>query len=170
MGVPFAVPLGVIVFFGTFIPYIGAPIAMFLAAFVAFVTNGIVAGLLVVVLIFLIGQIEGNVLQPLIMGHSVNLHPVGIVMVTALATAYFGLLGALVGVPIAAAIYGIMKYVTGRNGPQTWCARWRHLIFRRPSRGSLQSPILLRRWIIIPISIFAGGDSPCGCAHTQLTR
>jgi predicted PurR-regulated permease PerM len=119
MGVPFAVPLGVIVFFGTFIPYIGAPIAMFLAAFVAFVTNGIVAGLLVVVLIFLIGQIEGNVLQPLIMGHSVNLHPVGIVMVTALATAYFGLLGALVGVPIAAAIYGIMKYVTGRNGPQT---------------------------------------------------
>jgi putative heme transporter len=116
MGVPFAIPLGVIVFFGTFIPYIGAPIAMFLAAFVAFVTNGIVAGLLVVVLIFLIGQIEGNVLQPLIMGHSVNLHPVGIVMVTAVATAYFGLLGALVGVPIAAALYGIMRYVTGRTG------------------------------------------------------
>jgi len=116
MGVPFAIPLGVIVFFGTFIPYIGAPIAMFLAAFVAFVTNGIVAGLLVVVLIFLIGQIEGNVLQPLIMGHSVNLHPVGIVMVTAVATAYFGLLGALVGVPIAAALYGIMRYTSGRTG------------------------------------------------------
>lgn len=118
MGVPFAIPLGVIVFFGTFIPYIGAPIAMFLAAFVAFVTNGILAGLLVVVLIFLIGQIEGNVLQPLIMGHSVNLHPVSIVMVTAVAAAYFGLLGALVGVPVAAAIYGIMKYVSGRNGVQ----------------------------------------------------
>lgn len=118
MGVPFAIPLGVIVFFGTFIPYIGAPIAMFLAAFVAFVTNGVLAGLLVIVLIFLIGQIEGNVLQPLIMGHSVNLHPVSIVMVTAVAAAYFGLLGALVGVPIAAAIYGILKYVSGRNGIQ----------------------------------------------------
>lgn len=118
MGVPFAIPLGVIVFFGTFIPYIGAPIAMFLAAFVAFVTNGVVAGLLVIGLIFLIGQIEGNVLQPLIMGHSVNLHPVGIVMVTAVATAYFGLLGALVGVPVAAALYGIMKYVSGRTGIQ----------------------------------------------------
>jgi predicted PurR-regulated permease PerM len=116
MGVPFAIPLGVIVFFGTFIPYIGAPIAMFLAAFVAFVTNGPVAGLLVVVLIFVIGQIEGNVLQPLIMGHTVNLHPVSIVVVTAVAAAYFGLLGALIGVPVAAAFYGILKYVNERNG------------------------------------------------------
>jgi predicted PurR-regulated permease PerM len=116
MGVPFAIPLGVIVFFGTFIPYIGAPIAMFLAAFVAFVTNGPVAGLLVVVLIFVIGQIEGNVLQPLIMGHTVNLHPVSIVVVTAVATAYFGIIGALIGVPIAAALYGILKYVNERTG------------------------------------------------------
>jgi len=115
MGVPFAIPLGVIVFFGAFIPYIGAPIAMFLAAFVAFVTNGLVAGLLVIVLIFVIGQIEGNVLQPLIMGRSVNLHPVGIVVVTAIFTAYFGLLGALVGVPIAAAFYGIVKYLNERT-------------------------------------------------------
>ena len=115
MGVPFAIPLGVIVFFGAFIPYIGAPIAMFLAAFVAFVTNGPVAGLLVIVLIFVIGQIEGNVLQPLIMGRSVNLHPVGIVVVTAIFTAYFGLLGALVGVPVAAAFYGIVKYVNERT-------------------------------------------------------
>jgi predicted PurR-regulated permease PerM len=115
MGVPFAIPLGVIVFFGAFIPYIGAPIAMFLAAFVAFVTNGLVAGLLVILLIFIIGQVEGNVLQPLIMGRSVNLHPVGIVVVTAVFTAYFGLLGALVGVPIAAAFYGIMKYLNERT-------------------------------------------------------
>lgn len=116
LDVPFAIPLGVIVFFGSFIPYIGAPIAMFLAAFVAFVTNGLVAGLLVILLIFIIGQIEGNVLQPLIMGHSVNLHPVSIVVVTAVFTAYFGLLGALVGVPVAAAFYGIMKYMHGRTG------------------------------------------------------
>lgn len=113
MGVPLAVPLGVIVFFGAFIPYIGAPIAMFLAAFVAFVTNGIVAGLLVVALIFVIGQIEGNILQPVIMGQSVNIHPVSIVVVTAIGAAYFGLLGALIGVPVAAAVYGIMKYLRG---------------------------------------------------------
>jgi predicted PurR-regulated permease PerM len=113
MGVPLAVPLGVIVFFGAFIPYIGAPLAMLLAAAVAFISNGVLAGVLVLVLIAVIGQIEGNVLQPLILGHSVSLHPVAIVLVTAVAAAYFGIIGALIGVPIAAAIYGIMKYVRG---------------------------------------------------------
>jgi predicted PurR-regulated permease PerM len=111
LGVPLAIPLGVIVFFGAFIPYIGAPVAMFLAAFVALVTDGLLAGAIVVALIFIIGQIEGNVLQPLIMGKSVNLHPVSIVLVTAVFAAYFGLLGALVGVPITASIYGVMKYL-----------------------------------------------------------
>jgi len=113
MGVPLAIPLGVIVFFGAFIPYIGAPVAMLLAAFVALVTNGLLAGILVVVLIFVIGQLEGNVLQPLILGRSVNLHPVVIVLVTAIGAAYFGIIGALIGVPIAAAIYGVMVYLRG---------------------------------------------------------
>lgn len=113
MGVPLAIPLGIIVFFGAFIPYIGAPIAMLLAAFVAFVTDGPLAGALVIVLIFVIGQLEGNVLQPLIMGQTVNLHPVAIVLVTAVGAAYFGLLGALVGVPLAAGVYGAMRYLTG---------------------------------------------------------
>lgn len=113
MGVPLAIPLGIIVFFGAFIPYIGAPIAMLLAAFVALVTDGPLAGALVIVLIFVIGQIEGNVLQPLIMGQTVNLHPVAIVLVTAVGAAYFGLLGALIGVPLAAGVYGAMRYLSG---------------------------------------------------------
>ena len=117
MGVPLAVPLGIIVFFGAFIPYIGAPIAMFLAAFVALVTNGPLAGALVIVLIFLIGQLEGNVLQPLIMGKTVNLHPLAIVLVTAAGAAYFGLIGALIGVPLAAGAYGVMKYLRGDPVP-----------------------------------------------------
>jgi predicted PurR-regulated permease PerM len=117
MGVPLAIPLGIIVFFGAFIPYIGAPIAMFLAAFVALVTNGPLAGALVVVLIFLIGQLEGNVLQPLIMGKTVNLHPLAIVLVTAAGAAYFGLIGALIGVPLAAGVYGVMKYLRGDPVP-----------------------------------------------------
>lgn len=113
MGVPLAVPLGIIVFFGAFIPYIGSPIAMFLAAFVALVTNGPLAGGLVIVLIFVIGQLEGNVLHPLIMGRTVHLHPLAIVLVTAAGAAYFGLIGALIGVPLAAGAYGVMKYLRG---------------------------------------------------------
>ena len=113
MGVPLAIPLGIIVFFGAFIPYIGAPIAMLLAAFVALVTDGPLAAALVIVLIVVIGQLEGNVLQPLIMGQTVNLHPVAIVLVTAIGAAYFGLLGALIGVPLAAGVYGAMRYLSG---------------------------------------------------------
>lgn len=113
MGVPLAIPLGIIVFFGAFIPYIGAPIAMLLAAFVALVTDGPLAASLVIVLIVVIGQLEGNVLQPLIMGQTVNLHPVAIVLVTAVGAAYFGLLGALIGVPLAAGVYGAMRYLSG---------------------------------------------------------
>lgn len=113
MDVPLAIPLGIIVFFGAFIPYIGAPIAMLLAAFVALVTDGPLAGALVIALIFVIGQLEGNVLQPLIMGQTVNLHPVAIVLVTAVGAAYFGLLGALIGVPLAAGVYGAMRYLNG---------------------------------------------------------
>jgi len=111
--VPLAIPLGIIVFFGAFIPYIGAPIAMLLAAFVALVTDGPLAAALVIVLIVVIGQLEGNVLQPLIMGQTVNLHPVAIVLVTAVGAAYFGLLGALIGVPLAAGVYGAMRYLSG---------------------------------------------------------
>lgn len=113
MGVPLAIPLGIIVFFGAFIPYIGAPIAMLLAAFVALVTDGPLSAALVIVLIVVIGQLEGNVLQPLIMGQTVNLHPVAIVLVTAIGAAYFGLLGALIGVPLAAGVYGAMRYLSG---------------------------------------------------------
>ena len=52
-------------------------------------------------------------LQPLIMGQTVNLHPVAIVLVTATGAAYFGLLGALIGVPLAAGVYGAMRYLSG---------------------------------------------------------
>jgi putative heme transporter len=117
IGVPLAIPLGIIVFFGAFIPYIGAPIAMFLAAFVALVTNGPLAGAIVIVLIFVIGQLEGNVLHPLIMGRTVSLHPLAIVLVTAVGAAYFGLIGALIGVPLAAGVYGVMKYLRGDSMP-----------------------------------------------------
>jgi putative heme transporter len=113
MQVPLAIPLGIIVFFGAFIPYIGAPIAMLLAAFVALVTGGPLAAGLVIILIVVIGQLEGNVLQPLIMGQTVSLHPVAIVLVTAVGAAYFGLLGALIGVPLAAGVYGAVRYLSG---------------------------------------------------------
>ena len=70
-------------------------------------------------LTILVGSFDGDVLQPLIMGKAVSLHPLAIVVVLAIGTISGGLLGALVCVPLAATIYAIAKYLTGRmpEGP-----------------------------------------------------
>ena len=75
LGVPLAAPLAVLVFIGAFIPLIGAPLAMIIAAVVALAATGFVTALIVTIGIALIGQLEGHVLQPLIMGKQVALHP-----------------------------------------------------------------------------------------------
>ena len=114
LGIPLAPVLAVVVFFGALIPIIGAPIATMLAAVVALAMEGPVKALLVVLLTILVGSFDGDVLQPLIMGKAVSLHPLAIVVVLAIGTISGGLLGALVCVPLAATIYAIAKYLTGR--------------------------------------------------------
>ena len=117
LGIPLAPVLAVVVFFGALIPIIGAPIATMLAAVVALAMEGPVKALLVVLLTILVGSFDGDVLQPLIMGKAVSLHPLAIVVVLAIGTISGGLLGALVCVPLAATIYAIAKYLTGRMPP-----------------------------------------------------
>ncbi len=112
--IPLAPVLAVVVFFGALIPIIGAPIATLLAAVVALATEGPIKALLVVALTVLVGSLDGDVLQPLIMGHAVSLHPLAIVTILAIGTMAGGLLGALVCVPLAATVYAIAKYLTGR--------------------------------------------------------
>jgi predicted PurR-regulated permease PerM len=107
--------LAVVVFFGALIPIIGAPIATMLAAVVALATEGPIKALLVVALTIVVGSVDGDVLQPLIMGKAVSLHPLAIVTVLAIGTISGGLLGALVCVPVAATIYALAKYLTGRT-------------------------------------------------------
>jgi hypothetical protein len=115
LGIPLAPVLAVVVFFGALIPIIGAPIATMLAAVVALATEGPVKALLVVALTIVVGSVDGDVLQPLIMGKAVSLHPLAIVTVLAIGTISGGLLGALVCVPVAATIYALAKYLTGRT-------------------------------------------------------
>jgi len=115
LGIPLAPVLAVVVFFGALIPIIGAPIATMLAAVVALATEGPVKALLVVVLTIIVGSVDGDILQPIIMGKAVSLHPLAIVTVLAIGTISGGLLGALVCVPVAATIYALAKYLTGRT-------------------------------------------------------
>lgn len=107
VGVPLAAPLAVLVFIGAFIPLIGAPAAMIIAAVVALAANGFVAAIIVTIGIALIGQIEGNVLQPLVMGKQVSLHPVIVALGVTAGTFLAGLLGAIIVIPIMAVLWAM---------------------------------------------------------------
>jgi len=113
--VPLAPALAAVVFLGAFIPVIGAPVATFFAAIVALAERGPIIALLVIGLTVVVGSFDGDVLQPLVMGKAVNLHPLAIVIAIAAGSIAMGIIGALIAVPIAGAIYGVMKYVTNRD-------------------------------------------------------
>lgn len=107
LGVPLFAPLGVLVFLGTFVPLIGAPTVMLVAALVALAANGPMTAFFVVVGIALIGQFEGHVLQPFVMGKQVDLHPVIVIIAVTAGTLLIGVLGAVISVPIVAVSWSV---------------------------------------------------------------
>lgn len=115
--VPMAPALAVVVMFGALIPVIGAPIATLFAAVVALASQGPLTALLVVALTVIVGSFDGDILQPLIMGYAVQLHPLAIVSMIAFGTLTFGIIGALLAVPIGGTVYSVAKYLTGRALP-----------------------------------------------------
>lgn len=115
LGVPLAAPLAVLVFIGTFIPLIGAPLAMIIAAVVALAADGLLTALIVTLGIAGIGQLEGHVLQPLIMGKQVSLHPVVVALGVTCGTVVGGILGAIIAVPLIAVAWSV--YSTLRKDP-----------------------------------------------------
>ncbi len=110
LGVPLALPLALIVFFGTFIPLIGAPVAMFIAVVVALAAKGPIIALVVLLGIALLGQLEGHVLQPLVMSKAVNIHPLAVALSVAAGTILAGLFGAVIAVPVVSVCYGVAKF------------------------------------------------------------
>jgi putative heme transporter len=117
LGVPLAAPLAVLVFIGAFIPIIGAPLAMIVAAVVALAADGIVTALIVTVGIALIGQFEGHILQPLIMGAQVSLHPVVVALSVTAGTLIAGILGAVVSVPLVAVAWSVFTRLRHKDPP-----------------------------------------------------
>lgn len=107
--VPLALPLTVFVFLTAFIPLIGATLAGIVAALVALVTNGPVVALVVVGIVVLINQLEGDLLQPIVMSQSLKLHPLVILVALTAGTILGGIAGAVLAVPIAAVAWSIVK-------------------------------------------------------------
>jgi predicted PurR-regulated permease PerM len=125
--VPLALPLSVLVFLLAFIPIVGATLAGILAALVALVANGWVNALFVVGVVVLVNQLEGNFLQPVLMGRSMKLHAFVILIALTVGTVLGGIVGAVLAVPIAAAAWGVIQVWDGPDLPARW-ARPKHPI------------------------------------------
>ncbi len=115
LGVPLAVPLATLVFVGSFIPIVGAIATGAVAVLVALVAKGWVVALIMLGVVLLVQQIEGHLLQPLLMGHAVSLHPVAVLLVVTAGSMAAGIVGALFAVPIAAVLNTVVLYLHGHD-------------------------------------------------------
>lgn len=118
IGVPLAGPIAVIVFFGSFVPIVGALVSGLVAVLIALATAGPTAALLTAIVVILVQQIEGHVLQPLIQGKLVALHPLAVVLAVAGGSTVAGLVGAVIAVPIVAVANVLVRYAAGVNRGQ----------------------------------------------------
>lgn len=113
--VPLPIPIAILVFIGSFIPFLGAISTGLLATFIALVYNGPVNALIMLGVVILVNQIEGHVLQPLVMGSAVRVHPLGVVLAVSTGALVAGIPGALFAVPLVAAANSIVNVLVSRE-------------------------------------------------------
>lgn len=111
LGVPLALPLALVTFLGAFVPIIGATVAGAVAVLVALAADGPTVALLTLAAVIAVQQIEGNLLEPLIMKRQVRLHPTVILVAVTAGTLIAGIAGAFVAVPVTAVAYRVVDTV-----------------------------------------------------------
>jgi len=115
MGIPLALPLASLVFLGAFIPLVGAVVAGFLAVVVALLAKGWIYALITLALIIAVQQLEGHVLQPLVMGRAVSIHPLAVVLAIAAGAVLAGIVGALLAVPTVAFLNSAIRVLAAKE-------------------------------------------------------
>ena len=113
LGIPMALPITILVFFGAFIPIVGAFASGAIAVLVALMDQGPVTALIMLVIILVVQQLEGNVLQPWLMSSAVSLHPVAVLLAVAVGGLTIGIAGALFAVPVTAFLNAFLLYLHG---------------------------------------------------------
>lgn len=106
LNVPFPFPLAALVFLGAFVPIVGATLSGTVAVLIALVDDqgGWVKALAVLAAVIIVQQLEGHVLQPLIMGKAVAIHPLAVIVAISAGVVLAGIVGALVAVPLVAVL------------------------------------------------------------------
>ncbi len=117
LDVPFVLAIGVLIFLGAFVPMIGATVAGSVAVLVALVDSGPLTALLMLAGVIAVQQLEGHVLQPFLMGRWVSLHPLGVIVAIAAGVMAGGVAGALVAVPLVAAVNAVVLHLSAESDP-----------------------------------------------------
>lgn len=111
LGVPLALPLTVLVFIGGLFPIVGAFTAGAVAVLIALADGGIGLALAVLALNIVVQQVEGNVLEPLVVGRATQLHPLAVIVALTAGAVTLGILGAFLAVPVAASVARAVGYL-----------------------------------------------------------
>ena len=114
--VPLAVALGVLIFLGSFIPLVGLTITGALAVVVTLLEHGWITALIVAIVIIVLVQAEGHLLQPFIMSRSVHLHPLAVLLAVVAGTTLGGIAGALIAVPLVAFLNTTIQALRAQPG------------------------------------------------------
>jgi predicted PurR-regulated permease PerM len=119
LSVPLVIPLAALVFLGAFIPIIGSFLAGTVAVLVALVSKGPITALIALAVVVLVMQVEGHILQPLLLGRAVRVHPLAVVLAIAAGLLIAGIFGALIAVPAVACANVAGTYLSRRlEGPR----------------------------------------------------
>jgi predicted PurR-regulated permease PerM len=118
LGVPLAVPIGVLVFLGAFVPIVGALVTGIVAVLVALVSKGFVIAVIMLAVVIAVQQVEAHVLQPFLLGRAVEVHPLAVILGIGAGVLIAGIVGALFAVPLVAVGHVVSVYLRdGDGGP-----------------------------------------------------
>lgn len=115
LGLPLVLPLGLIIFFASAIPIVGAVVSGALAVILALVVKGVIPALIMLGIVLAVQQIESNVLSPVLMSKAVALHPLATLLGVAVGSYLMGIVGALFAVPVMAVLNTVLLYLNGHD-------------------------------------------------------
>lgn len=115
LGVPFASGIALLVFFGAFIPVVGAAVSGGVAVLLALVTLGPIQALIMLGVVIGVQQLESHVLQPFLIGRVMRIHPLAVILAIATGIVLAGIIGGLVAVPTVAVLNAVGHHLL--DGP-----------------------------------------------------
>ncbi|WP_392544497.1 AI-2E family transporter [Oryzobacter telluris] len=117
LGVPFASGIALLVFFGAFIPVVGAAVSGGVAVLLALVALGPIQALIMLGIVIGVQQLESHVLQPFLIGRVMRIHPLAVILAIATGIILAGILGGLIAVPTVAVLNAVGHHLL--DGPES---------------------------------------------------